>query len=112
MTRVRDCCGQWIYVGDYVECVHKEDDLPSAYAEGEWVMGQIKQIDRRVYVAGDGKEFLDYETACVYEARRALQELLDKHSVGRGGEWCQADFLNFMLEHKDEILLALDPYYG
>lgn len=75
-------------------------------------MGKVTSESRRIYIAGDGKEFLDSDEADKYEARRVLLELLDKHSVGRGGEWCQADFLNFMLENKDEILLALDPYYG
>lgn len=75
-------------------------------------MGKIDTVQRRVFIAGDGKEFLDREIADAYEAKRAVLEVLEKHGVCRGGEWDQGMILDFMLENKDEILVALDPYYG
>lgn len=75
-------------------------------------MAKVESVVRRVYIAGDGKEFLDHKMATDYEQRRAVKEILEKEGVCRGGEWDQQMILDFIIENDRAIIEALDPYYG
>lgn len=69
----------------------------------------ITRIKQPVFKAEDGSIFLDFQQAFEYEAGMNLWVLMDRESVGRGGEWSPAMIYRFIWDNRDKLINIFNP---
>lgn len=67
----------------------------------------IVKRDRTVYITSDGEEYLNSTSAVIHEKRVQLDKFLNNESVGRGGEWTQQMFGDFIFENQSQLIEIL-----
>ena len=67
----------------------------------------IKVITKRTYLTSSGESFDDQQEAIEAERRYQLRVFFERERVGKGGEWSQEMFFNFVWENRFEILELL-----